>query len=188
MRAIHKRFDGLFLWAVTAIVFPAAFVWGGARLLAQLPSPSAAVSAAEECPAAFPLEGIALRGEEPLFLPADALLIPSDGERLPAGALLARLPDGEERRCTRPCVFFTGSDGLETLSPPELSADVIEQGITLTGGGALLRGMDKLINRETGMPVYVAEYPLDCVAEGTGKIIENLEDYEELLAEEIKYY
>ena len=122
MRAIHKRFDGLFLWAVTAIVFPAAFVWGGARLLAQLPSPSAAVSAAEECPAAFPLEGIALRGEEPLFLPADALLIPSDGERLPAGALLARLPDGEERRCTRPCVFFTGSDGLETLSLPELSA------------------------------------------------------------------
>lgn len=78
----------------------------------------------------------------------------------------------------------------ETLAhtPPELSADVIEQGITLTGGGALLRGMDKLINRETGMPVYVAEYPLDCEAEGTGKIIENLEDYEELLAEEIKYY
>lgn len=78
----------------------------------------------------------------------------------------------------------------ETLrnTPPELSADVIEQGITLTGGGALLRGMDKLINRETGMPVYVAEYPLDCVAEGTGKILENLPAYEEMLMEEIKYY
>ncbi len=78
----------------------------------------------------------------------------------------------------------------ETLAhtPPELSADVIEQGITLTGGGALLHGMDKLINRETGMPVYVAEYPLDCVAEGTGKILENLDEYEELLTEEIKYY
>lgn len=78
----------------------------------------------------------------------------------------------------------------ETLAhtPPELSADVLEQGITLTGGGALLRGMDKLINRETGMPVYVAEYPLDCVAEGTGKMLENLDDYEELLTEEIKYY
>ncbi len=78
----------------------------------------------------------------------------------------------------------------ETLAhtPPELSADVIEQGITLAGGGALLRGMDKLINRETGMPVYVAEYPLDCVAEGTGQILKNLEQYEELLAEEIKYY
>ena len=78
----------------------------------------------------------------------------------------------------------------ETLAhtPPELSADVIEQGITLTGGGALLHGMDKLINRETGMPVYVAEYPLDCVAEGSGKILENLDEYEELLTEEIKYY
>lgn len=78
----------------------------------------------------------------------------------------------------------------ETLAhtPPELSADVLEQGITLTGGGALLRGMDKLINRETGMPVYVAEYPLDCVAEGTGKILENPEEYEDLLTEEIKYY
>jgi len=78
----------------------------------------------------------------------------------------------------------------ETLSntPPELSADILEQGITLAGGSALLRGMDKLINRETGMPVYVAEYPLDCVAEGTGKIMENLDLYEELLAEEIRYY
>ncbi|MBQ8921678.1 MAG: rod shape-determining protein, partial [Oscillospiraceae bacterium] len=78
----------------------------------------------------------------------------------------------------------------ETLAhtPPELSADVIEQGITLTGGSALLRGMDKLINRETGMPVYVAEFPLDCVAEGIGKILEHPDEYEELLAGEIKYY
>ena len=75
-----------------------------------------------------------------------------------------------------------------THTPPELSADIIDQGITLTGGGALLRGMDKLINRETGMPVYVAEYPLDCVAEGTGKILEHMDQYEELLTEEIKYY
>lgn len=78
----------------------------------------------------------------------------------------------------------------ETLSrtPPELSADIIEQGITLTGGSALLRGMDKLVNRETGMPVYVAEYPLDCVAEGTGRILEHPDQYEELLAQEIRYY
>lgn len=76
----------------------------------------------------------------------------------------------------------------ETLShtPPELSADVIEQGITLTGGGALLRGMDKLVNRETGMPVYVAEFPLDCVAEGTGRILEKMELYEELLGDEVR--
>ena len=61
-------------------------------------------------------------------------------------------------------------------TPPELAADIIDQGITLAGGGALLRGLDKLINRETGMPVYIAEYPLDCVAEGTGKILENVDN------------
>ncbi len=73
-------------------------------------------------------------------------------------------------------------------TPPELSADIIDQGITLAGGGALLRGLDRLINRETGMPVYIAEYPLDCVAEGTGRILEHLEKYEELLTEEVRYY
>ena len=57
-------------------------------------------------------------------------------------------------------------------TPPELSADIIENGITLTGGGALLRGLDTLISRETGMPVQVAENPLDCVAIGTGKCLD----------------
>ncbi len=54
-------------------------------------------------------------------------------------------------------------------TPPELSADIIDHGITLTGGGALLRGLDKLVEKETGMPVHVAENPLDCVVNGTGK-------------------
>lgn len=54
-------------------------------------------------------------------------------------------------------------------TPPELSADIIDHGITLTGGGALLRGLDILLSQETGMPVHVAERPLDCVADGTGK-------------------
>ena len=57
-------------------------------------------------------------------------------------------------------------------TPPELSADIIDFGITLTGGGALLRGLDKLIEQMTGMPVNVAEEPLDCVAAGTGKRLE----------------
>ena len=57
-------------------------------------------------------------------------------------------------------------------TPPELSADIIEHGIMLTGGGALLRGIDKLISESTGMPVYIAERPLDCVADGTGKCLE----------------
>ncbi len=57
-------------------------------------------------------------------------------------------------------------------TPPELSADIIENGIMLTGGGALLRGLDKLINSETGMPVHVAENALDCVVNGTGKCLD----------------
>lgn len=57
-------------------------------------------------------------------------------------------------------------------TPPELAADIIERGITLTGGGALLRGLDKLISAETGMPVKVAENPLDCVVNGTGICLE----------------
>ena len=57
-------------------------------------------------------------------------------------------------------------------TPPELSADIITNGIMLTGGGALLRGLDKLISHETGMPVHVAEDALDCVATGTGKCLD----------------
>ena len=57
-------------------------------------------------------------------------------------------------------------------TPPELSADIIDHGIMLTGGGALLRGLDKLVEQETGMPVHVADNPLDCVVNGTGKQLE----------------
>ncbi len=63
-------------------------------------------------------------------------------------------------------------DAIKTTlekTPPELSADIIDHGIMLTGGGALLRGLDRLVMQETGMPVHVAERPLDCVVEGTGK-------------------
>ena len=58
-------------------------------------------------------------------------------------------------------------------TPPELSADIIDHGIMLTGGGALLRGIDKLIAKETGMPVNVADNPLDCVVDGTGIYLES---------------
>ncbi|MGN1316008.1 MAG: rod shape-determining protein [Acutalibacteraceae bacterium] len=57
-------------------------------------------------------------------------------------------------------------------TPPELAADIIERGIMLTGGGALLRGLDKLISSETGMPVNVADNPMDCVVNGTGICLE----------------
>jgi rod shape-determining protein MreB len=57
-------------------------------------------------------------------------------------------------------------------TPPELSSDIIERGITLTGGGALLRGLDKLLTLATGIPVKVADDPLSCVAIGTGHALE----------------
>ncbi len=62
-------------------------------------------------------------------------------------------------------------------TPPELSADIIDHGIMLTGGGAMLRGLDELVMQETGMPVHVAEKPLDCVVEGAGKRLGGVREY-----------
>jgi rod shape-determining protein MreB len=66
-------------------------------------------------------------------------------------------------------------------TPPELASDIMDRGIMLTGGGALLSGLDKLIQEETGMPVMVAETPLDCVALGTGKVLEEIETLKRVL-------
>ena len=60
-------------------------------------------------------------------------------------------------------------------TPPELASDIMEKGIVLAGGGALIKNLDKLISEKTDMPVYVAEEPLDCVVKGTGKTLEDLE-------------
>ena len=57
-------------------------------------------------------------------------------------------------------------------TPPELAADIVERGIVMTGGGSLLKGLDKLVATETGVPVFIAERPLDCVALGCGKYFE----------------
>ena len=59
-------------------------------------------------------------------------------------------------------------------TPPELSADIIDQGIVLTGGGALMEGIDKLLEKELKVPIYIAESPLTCVAEGTGIMLDNI--------------
>ena len=60
-------------------------------------------------------------------------------------------------------------------TPPELSSDIMQKGIVLAGGGALIKNLDKLLSIETGMPVYIADEPLDCVVRGTGKTLEDLE-------------
>src|SRR3989442_9789482 len=74
-------------------------------------------------------------------------------------------------------------DTLEE-TPPELVADVMDQGIYLAGGGALLRGLDTRVAEATQMAVHVADDPLTCVARGTGKILEDLISYERSLVVE----
>ena len=88
-------------------------------------------------------------------------------------------------------ISFTSEELLEAISdsiemiikaaknvlektPPELSADIIDRGIMLTGGGALISGLDRRLTEELLVPVYVAENPMDCVVLGTGMILDNL--------------
>jgi len=62
-------------------------------------------------------------------------------------------------------------------TPPELGADIAEKGMVLTGGGALLRDLDRLLMEETGLPVIVADDPLTCVVRGSGKALEQMEHF-----------
>ena len=66
--------------------------------------------------------------------------------------------------------------GLEQ-TPPELGSDIAERGMVLTGGGALLRDLDRLLIEETGLPVIIAEDPLTCVARGGGRALELMDEY-----------
>lgn len=66
-------------------------------------------------------------------------------------------------------------------TPPELSADIIDRGMMISGGGAMLRNIDELFLRHTGTPSYVAEDPISCVARGTGIVLDNLETYKRAL-------
>jgi rod shape-determining protein MreB len=66
-------------------------------------------------------------------------------------------------------------------TPPELASDILDRGIVLTGGGALLRGLSKRIRHETNLPVYVADDPMTCVARGTGVVLENMNSFSKVL-------
>jgi rod shape-determining protein MreB len=66
-------------------------------------------------------------------------------------------------------------------TPPELSSDLVDRGIVMAGGGSLLKGLDKLIAKETGLPVRVADNPLFCVVNGAGKVLEELDFFREAL-------
>ena len=73
-------------------------------------------------------------------------------------------------------------DALES-TPPELSADLVDMGLTLTGGGSLLKNIDKRFSKETGLPVHIADDPLSCVAIGTGKALEQEQPFSTMLTE-----
>jgi rod shape-determining protein MreB len=72
-------------------------------------------------------------------------------------------------------------------TPPELSGDIMDRGIVLTGGGALLTGLDERLRHETGMPIVVADEPLDCVALGSGKCVEEFEALQQVLISEPRH-
>jgi rod shape-determining protein MreB len=75
-------------------------------------------------------------------------------------------------------------DAIKTTldrTPPELAADIMDRGIVLTGGGALLRGLDKRLRHETGMPVKIADTPLQAVVLGSGKCLEEFEVLQRVL-------
>ena len=73
-------------------------------------------------------------------------------------------------------------DALES-TPPELSADLVDMGLVLTGGGALLKNIDKRFSKETGLPVHIADDPLSCVAIGTGKALDQEQTFSTMMTE-----
>ncbi len=92
---------------------------------------------------------------------------------LPKAVSVSRRQVHEAIRETLELIVSGVKEVLERTSP-ELAADIVNKGIIMTGGGALLEGIDRLINKETGLPVYIAEDPLSCVAKGTGRALNNM--------------
>ena len=92
---------------------------------------------------------------------------------LPSSIELSSNDIAEALRESADIIIQTAKSVLES-TPPELAADIVSNGVMLTGGGALIRGFDKLIHRELKIPVKVADAPLECVAQGTGIMLENI--------------
>lgn len=93
------------------------------------------------------------------------------------------ITDAEIRQALQPSLklIINAVKSVVEEIPPELTADVMKRGIIFAGGGSLLRGIGKLVMENTGMPVAVAEDPLTCVARGTGVVVEDLENLQEVL-------
>jgi rod shape-determining protein MreB len=94
-----------------------------------------------------------------------------------------RVHSAEIRECMQePIQAIVGAvrRALE-ITPPELASDIVDRGIVMTGGGALVRGLDILLREETGLPIHVDEEPLTCVVRGTGRILDDLSRYRSVL-------
>lgn len=89
---------------------------------------------------------------------------------LPRGVVVSRRQVHDAIKETLDFIVGGVKEVLEN-TPPELAADIVNKGIILTGGGALLDGVDRLLSRETGLPVYIADDPMSCVAKGTGRAL-----------------
>lgn len=83
--------------------------------------------------------------------------------------------------------IIEGTKNTLERTPPELASDILDRGIVLTGGGALIKGLDERIKKETGLPVIVAEDPLTAVVRGVGRVLENLSHYQEVILKAKKY-
>ena len=86
-------------------------------------------------------------------------------------------------------MLFRSVDAVkQTLdrTPPELASDIMDRGIVLAGGGALLRGLDERLRQETGMPIVIADTPLDCVVLGSGKCIEDFDSLSRVFVAEAR--
>jgi rod shape-determining protein MreB len=94
-----------------------------------------------------------------------------------------RVHSQEIRECIQEPIQASGEAVRRALeiTPPELASDIVDRGIVMTGGGALIRGLDTLIARETNLPIHVAEDPLTCVVRGAGRILDDVVKYRGVL-------
>ena len=69
------------------------------------------------------------------------------------------------------------------ITPPDLASDIVDRGIVMTGGGAMIRGLDRLLSHETNLPIHVDEEPLTCVVRGAGRILDDLQKYRSVLVQ-----
>jgi len=112
------------------------------------------------------------------------VLAPMRGRDLVTGLPKELTVDSEQIRAAMSRTIQSLVDSVKVTveeAPPELVADILEQGILLAGGGALLKGLDKLISDATGIKVLVADDPLTCVVRGTGVVLEDLDALRDVL-------